>query len=161
MSRAAPVVSAGAPRLFQVSAEEEIKRVKEITIRGVGLLIRSGTAEQGSRLLLQILPSLTEDTVSVFLHHMFQVRSTAKGKEDIHPKAFRESIFILGELVVVQKEIITPYATKIIQFILNQIQNPEGSLEKLHQECAISLAKIASTLPPGLVIVIFFLLDFY
>lgn len=130
-------------RLFKITKDNQIKNTKEATIKGIGLLSRTATLDQGVRLLRNILPTLTSDTITIFLPLLLRRQDNAQ------PKATRQSIQILGECVQVQPEISTPYARKIIHHVLSHLQNPEGSVEKMHQQCAITLCEIASSIPPG------------
>ena len=138
------------PRLFKLSVDEEVSKTKELTIKGIGLLSRNAqTLDQGVKLLRQILPSLCAETMPTFLHILFQVNSNSKTKENAEPRAVREVIRILGECVRLQPDLSTPYARKIIHYIISHLQAPEGSIDKMHQQCASSLTEIATSIPPG------------
>jgi hypothetical protein len=119
--------------------------------RGLGLLRNNNadTRAPGRRMLREEMMSLNLETIPLFLHPLLQLKPDPSPSTD-QAGAIRDVIGLLGECCSdLSDELVRPYAKKILTFILIHLQTPTGSIDKMHEQCSLTLVTISSSLSPG------------
>ena len=116
--------------------------------RGLGLLRNNNadTRAPGRRMLREEMMSLNLETIPLFLHPLLQLKPDPSPSTD-QAGASRDVIGLLGECCSdLSDELVRPYAKKILTFILIHLQTPTGSIDKMYEQCSLTLVTISKVL---------------